>query len=117
MFKVEIELDKDKILRENKYNYKKMCDTLDKAFLQVGIPNISKNEETKLYSATGENDEFGRYWAIMVKLEREEWFTENVKKWLWYNESDINSSKHHIDNLLEQFEKEKKYGRKTYKVI
>lgn len=112
MFKVEIELDRQKIINDGIYDYNKMKTALDEAFKKFGIYGTPINETTTIYEGTGQYDTFGNYWCVIGAIERADWILRNLKKLLWYNESSANASEHHIDDILAEIEQEKKYGNK-----
>lgn len=118
MFKVEIELNRDKILKEQLYDYNYVKTTIDEAFKKFGIYGTDINETTAIYKGTGKNDAFGNYWCVIGAIERADWILSNLKKLLWYNESSINTSEHHVDDILAEIEHEKQYGNeKIYSYI
>lgn len=83
MMKLLIELDREKILRENKYD----LETIDK-FLE------SVYEDEKMYlDKDGECmvGNFTSIGALVMVLSKAEWFLENVKRWIWYDSGFDNS--------------------------
>lgn len=103
MFKVEIELNRQKIINEGIYDYNKMVSAIDGAFRAYGISNVSTSDNVLIYSANGIKDKFANYWAAMLRFKNQDWFLSNVKKWLWYNESSRDKQEHYVDNLLNEY--------------
>lgn len=77
MIKMLIEMDQEKIEREQKYDIKKIESYLDDIFSQANA-----YKDTEGYYTNGTFESFG---AIIWHLRELEWFLPNVKKWLWLN--------------------------------
>lgn len=77
MMKMLIEFDREKILREQQYNLEDMEKYIEKMF---AIGNMHRDEE----GIFGIGD-FSSIGAIVSVLSKKEWFTGNVKRWIWYD--------------------------------
>ena len=86
---VKIELDKDKVEREKKYNYKVLQERLDYVFKAFEL-KVAKSGE--LYVNLDDDDyqkADEKHTAAMYYLNKCKWFMDSVKTWLIsYNFSD-----------------------------
>ena len=80
MMRMLIELDENKILNEGKYNLDKINAYLSKAFAKR---NMTKDDDNWYI-----NGNFTNCGSLILILSQKEWFINNVKKWLWYDEED-----------------------------
>lgn len=92
-----IVMDEDKIRREGKYDLDKLYQNIDEMAEYAGL--IKKNKYT--YVCQGNEKDLA---ALAIfnfhKLVEEEWFTKNVKEWIWINKKEGN------EDLIEHFKKE-----------
>ena len=92
-----IVMDEDKIRREGKYDLDKLYQNIDELAEYAGL--IKKNKYT--YDCQGNEKDLA---ALAIfnfhKLVEEEWFTKNVKEWIWINKKEGN------EDLIEHFKKE-----------
>ena len=92
-----IVMDEDKIRKEGKYDLDKLYQNIDKMAEHAGL--IKKNKYT--YICQGNEKDLA---ALAIfnfhKLVEEEWFTKNVKEWIWINKKEGN------EDLIEHFKKE-----------
>ena len=97
--KMFIELDRDKIEREKKYDYIDMIRIIDNVFAER---NIKKNGEG-LY----EGGSFVSLIPIVRFLSQNDWFLDNAKTWLWYElEKEIehpNDDDYSVEDLLLEY--------------
>ncbi|MEG0614124.1 MAG: hypothetical protein RR540_00090 [Oscillospiraceae bacterium] len=82
MLKVEIVMDEEKILAEGKYPLKDVYFTLDKVFFSKKLKKLGEG----IYCDNGSEQDFANLWVVIFALQEQEWFADNVKKWLWYND-------------------------------
>ncbi len=88
-----IELDENKILNEGKYDLSKINAYLSKAFAKR---NMSK-DNANWYR----NGNFTSCGSLILVLSQKDWFMDNVKQWLWYDEEDES-----IEDLKAHYTKE-----------
>jgi len=92
-----IVMDEDKIRKEGKYDLDKLYQNIDELAEYAGL--IKKNKYT--YVCQGNEKDLA---ALAIfnfhKLVEEEWFTKNVKEWIWINKKEGN------EDLIEHFKKE-----------
>ena len=84
MLKVEIALDQAKILKDGKYDYSSIINTVSRAFLDHGL--VKKNDN--VYTGTGSPNDYAYFWSVIWTLAKKEWFMPYCTKWLWYNSDD-----------------------------
>lgn len=83
LLQVKIELDTEKICREKKWSLYSMIETIDKIALQCGLVK----QDELCYKAQGnEQDLTSLSLFNFHHLANQEWFTENVKKWDFFDE-------------------------------
>lgn len=83
----KIVLDEEKILKENVYNIDKLYTTIDEIAQDCKL--IKKNKYT--YHCIGNKHDVERLATfIFRKLVKAEWFTKNVKEWVWISEKEGN---------------------------
>lgn len=82
MFRMIIQLDKEKILREQKYELEAMYCKLDKVFYSKHFLPIETKKYDRIYQGTDDYKDFGRMGCIYLALKKQEWFMNNVSVWL-----------------------------------
>ncbi len=103
MFVMKIQMDEEKILREDKINLVKVYAALDDIFAEN---NLVKGEiepdGTRTYWGTESNKDFGRFCLAANELEFiNTWFVPNCKKWIWGDNED-NPDAWDWEDMLEQ---------------
>lgn len=93
MMKMLIELDENKIMSDGKYDLDKINSYLSKAFAKRNMQKESSNWYT--------NGNFTNCGSLILTLSQKDWFIENVKQWLWYDEDDDS-----IEDLKAHYKKE-----------
>ena len=92
MFKMQIQMDEEKILREDVINLQKVYAVLDKIFAENGLFKEGIAEDgTITYCGSESNKDFGRFTCVLISLStsNREWFLPNCKKWLLGANEDI----------------------------
>lgn len=99
MNKMLIELDREKVEREQIYDIVELESYIDSIFAEE---KIYKNEDGVFVGGN-----FVSLGAIVLGLYHAEWFMENVKTWLWYElerETDTpTEDDYSVEDLLTQF--------------
>lgn len=85
MLKLEIVMNEEKIRKESDYDINEILNTLDSTFSQYNLPCKEKQQNKRVYVSNSSEKDFANFWSIILKLEEEKWFTQNIKKWFWYN--------------------------------
>lgn len=97
MLKMVIELNEDKIIKEDKYYLSDVLFCIDSYFKEKNIEKIEKG----IYQAADEK--LIQFLGIITRLSRNDVFVRYVKKWLWYGgEEEILHND--PENLIEEFE-------------
>lgn len=96
MYRMIIELDEEKIVKENKYYLNDVLSHVDSYFEEKKISKIEKG----VYEDSGEK--LVQFLGIITRLSRSDVFTRYVKKWLWY-ENDEEIVSNDPQNLIEKF--------------
>lgn len=76
MMKMLIELDSEKICREQKYDLTELENCIERLFTDEGMHRDS--------NGCFVDGDFVSIGAIVLALRHTGWFMENVKTWLWY---------------------------------
>ena len=85
MFKMQIQMDEEKILREDVINLQKVYIALDEIFAENGLFKEGIAEDgTITYCGSESNKDFGRFTCVYMSLtgSNKDWFVPNCKKWL-----------------------------------
>ena len=93
MMKMLIELDENKILNDGKYDLDKINSYLSRAFAKRNMSKESSNWYT--------NGNFTNCGSLILTLSQKDWFINNIKQWLWYDEDDES-----IEDLKAHYKKE-----------
>lgn len=94
-----IVMDEDKIKREGKYELDKLYQNIDELAEHAGL--IKKNKYT--YICQGNERDLAALGIFnFMNLVKKEWFTRNVKEWIWLNKNEgdtdlIESCKKHYN--------------------
>ncbi len=103
-YKIEIELDDEKIIREGKYEIADIYATIRSWFAEEDIPEVKNDSHTLTFiSARTDRDDFARMGLLEVSLIKVPWFKPYVTKMLWYNNS---YGADYVENVIEEFRKE-----------
>lgn len=97
MLKMVIELNEDKIIKEDKYYLSDVLSYIDSYFEKKNIEKIEKG----IYQAADEK--LIQFLGIITRLSRNDVFVRYVKKWLWYG-SEEEILHNDPENLIEEFE-------------
>jgi virulence-associated protein VapD len=84
---MQIIMDEGKIIKEGKYNLKKLYASLDDFLVsKLGFEKISDN----FYCGRGTRNDYAHFGVAMTTLGKKQWFMENVDTWLYFNSDDSN---------------------------
>lgn len=85
----KIVLDEERIMKEGKYNIEELCKEIDEMAENAGL--IKKDK--LLYMCKGDEKDLARLGIFNYKnLSKKEWFTKNVKEWIWLNNNEGNGN-------------------------
>ncbi len=94
-----IVMDEDKIRKEGKYDLDKLYQNIDELAEHAGL--IKKNKYT--YICQGNEKDLAALGIFnFMNLVKQEWFTKNVKEWIWIDRKEgdtdlISTCKQHYD--------------------
>ena len=91
MFGMKIQMDEEKILREDVINLKKVYAALDRIFAREGlVKGETEADGTLTYWGTESNKDFGRFASVAINLQDvNTWFAPNCKKWILGDNEEI----------------------------
>lgn len=81
----KIVLDEEKILREGKYDLARMYEIIDELASDCGLVKIDKHT---FHCKGNEKDLASLGIFVFVNLVEFDWFTLNVKEWIWISEKE-----------------------------
>lgn len=102
LYKLEIELDDEKIVKDNKYELSSIYDTVKYYFEQENIQNLKSDEHIMTF-ISNEHDDFASFGLIEGEIMTKDWFRPYVKKMIWYN---AYHGKNHSEDALMAFVQE-----------
>lgn len=86
IYKIEIELDDEKIIDEDKYEIADIYSAIRKMFADEGIEEIKNNSHTLVFASNKEdNRELSRFALIETTLIDKDWFMSYVKRFMWFD--------------------------------
>ena len=83
MFKTEIAIDEEKVIREGIYDLDEIYNVLDTTFAQYNLPRIEAEGNTRIYRDNDGEKDFAVMWNLNLSLAEKEWFNCYVDKWIW----------------------------------
>lgn len=109
LYKVEIELDDEKILADDKYYVEDIYAMIRKWFADEGIHEVENDNHMLVFASNKDDDkEFARFGLVETELMDSKWFRPYVKKFMWYNRL---RGKDYKENILAEDKRyHKKYG-------
>lgn len=92
MLKLEIKMDENKIVAEQKYQvesiYQALEQALEQAFSQYRLNKIQQPDGTLCFTGNGNPKDYGAFGCIITSLKEKVWFMDYVIRWIWYNSDD-----------------------------
>lgn len=100
MLKIIVELNESKIDKEKRYSVEKLYKSIDSVFERFGLVKSDKG----VFVGSGLDTDFANFSNTIYWLKDEEWFKENVEKWLWYNSDNADGiDENGIEDLILEF--------------
>jgi hypothetical protein len=85
-YKIEIELDDDKIISDNIYVLESIYENIREMFADEEISEIKTNAHMLVFASNKSDDkELARFGLIETTLIEEDWFMPYVTKMMWYD--------------------------------
>ena len=88
MLKLEIKMDEDKILADQKYRVESIYQALEQAFARYRLGKTKESDGTLCFVGNGNPKDYGAFGCIITSLKEKAWFMDYVTKWIWYNSDD-----------------------------
>ncbi|MCI8833828.1 MAG: hypothetical protein HFH24_00390 [Ruminococcus sp.] len=88
MLKLEIKMDENKIVAEQKYQVESIYQALEQAFSQYRLNKIQQPDGTLCFTGDGNPKDYGAFGCIITSLKEKVWFMDYVIRWIWYNSDD-----------------------------
>lgn len=106
MLKLEIKLDDNKIIADNKFKIEKIYQTLEEAFKKCQLRQEKEKDGTLFFYGSGNSKDYGAFGGIITSLEEKPWFMDYVTRWIWYNSDDgINEEDFAVEDVLYHYTK------------
>lgn len=104
-FKVEIVIDEEKVIKDDKYEPEVMYDFIRKMFKQFELPEIKTEEPYHLiFTDNGRNKDMGGLTSAAIDLYEMDWFKKYAIGFYWYSRNSDNTiSKSSIFDELNNF--------------
>lgn len=104
-FKVEILIDEEKVIKDDKYEPKDMYDCIRKMFKRFHLPEIKTDKPYHLiFTDKGGKKDLGGLGAAVMDLYNSDWFRRYAEKFLWYERENKEFYKEDIFKELDEFE-------------
>ena len=92
MQKMLIQLDVEKIERERKYNLQDVWRLIDEIFAKGKCTKEIQSDGAVMYSGNpNRNNNLADFGLAYLLLQKRDWFVDNAKTWIWYNNDDDES--------------------------
>ena len=102
-YKVEIELDEDKILREHKYDLESIYKTIVLWFTERNIDKFKKKGNELVFSTLREDDKAcADTMLVILNLMEQKWYRPYVLKTYWYS---TDEGEDYYENVIEELAK------------
>lgn len=86
LYKLEIELDDEKIISDGIYSLESIYDGIRSIFAEEGISEIKAQDKALVFASNNNDDkEFAKFGYAETFLIEQKWFAPYVKKMLWYD--------------------------------
>lgn len=106
MFAMKIQMDEEKILREDVINLVKVYKALDEIFAEKGfIKGGIESDGTIYYHGSNKSTDFATSGSIVSVLKYQSWFIPNCKKWLWGDNETLPNEAWDWEDVLAQQKK------------
>ena len=106
MLKLEIKMDEEKIIADQKYRVESIYQVLKSVFSRYGLKRTEKPDGTMSFVGSGNPKDYGAFGAIITSLKEKDWFIDYVEKWIWYNSDDgENENDFSVEDVLYHYTK------------
>lgn len=98
MMKCEILFDKDKIIREGEYTLEAIQTATDELFADFDLVK----GDNGFYCEKGTDNDYVNFMGVIISLKHQEWFLNNLKKWVLYVDED-DTGEFYTEDLAERY--------------
>lgn len=84
IFRTEIMIDEEKVIKEGVYKLNEIYTALDTLFAKYKLPRVEAEGNARIYQNGTSEKDFANMWNINLLLREQAWFVYNVIKWVWY---------------------------------
>lgn len=85
-FKVEILIDEEKVIKDDKYEPQDMYDCIRKMFKRFDLSEIKTDKPYHfIFTDKGRKQDYGALWRVILDLYDKNWFKRYTLKYTWYN--------------------------------
>ena len=125
-FKVEIVIDEEKVIKDDKYEPQVMYDYIRDMFKQFELPEIKTEEPYHLiFTDKGGNKDLGAMGRIVFDLCDMDWFRKYATEFYWYElnmygkpfKTDVFNEFYKFQNNVELNDEQKEYIEKIIKEV
>lgn len=101
MFKMQIKMNEEKILREDVINLQKVYAFIDELVTGWHFDKEPTTDGSIIYAGSNEDEDFGNALGIVMGLMKQPWWLENVSEWyLLSNEESADKSIYEKQDFL-----------------
>lgn len=100
-----IELDEERILKDNKINLDAAYRTINNNFAREGITLYKKDGNERWYTRNIDMDDFSTLWMMNSLFKKEAWFCYYVKQWRFLDLDDESGYVYENEDVLEEWVK------------
>lgn len=101
MLKMLIQIDEDRLVKDDRFDLKDYWDSIDFRFKDNCTKEVLPDKSV-LYSGISGANYFNEISAAYIVLSRKEWFAQYVTKWIWYENLGIEGQPLSSIDLLEK---------------
>ena len=108
MLKLELRMDKERIVEVGEYDPDKIMERIDNAFLRFGFRKEIFEDGTICFLGNRQRDDFAHFASLILALKKTAWFMDYVDKWLWYNsDGQYDEECYNIEDVLYHYTKKR----------
>lgn len=106
MLKLEIKMDENKIIADQKYQVESIYQALEQSFSRYRLNQTKEPDGTLCFTGNGKPEDYGAFGCIITSLKEKVWFMAYVTKWIWYNSDDgENAEDFAVEDVLYHYTK------------
>lgn len=98
-----IELDEEKILKDNIINLNAAYKTIDDTFAQRNVTLYAKKGAVRLYTRNIDDHDFEFLWMVNAPFRYESWFQYYIKQWRYIDIDDETREIYEEEDLMDEW--------------